>query len=207
MANIKESGQYVSRAGSKLEFANQLFKVDFNDKLVLDVGSSTGGFSDYALQKGARRIIAIELGSRQMTTSLLSSGKIELHEKTNILAVEPYNSSNKVMKLSFVPDIVLVDLSFVSLKTILPHLANLVNKNSQLVVLVKPQFEAGANDKNHGIIKNENVRRRIFRDFESWVKKYFVVKAKVDSAIIGTKGNKERFYLLVKALNSKSRAS
>ena len=100
------------------------------------------------------------------------------------------------------PDIVVIDLSFVSLKKILPHVRGLVDKNSRLITLVKPQFEATNKDKVNGIIKNESIRRAIFKDFEVWVKNYFVILDKVDSKVIGTYGNKERFYYLSKKINS-----
>ncbi|HEY1644996.1 MAG TPA: SAM-dependent methyltransferase [Candidatus Saccharimonadales bacterium] len=196
------STEYVGRAAFKLEASCIKFKIDFRGKTVLDIGSSTGGFSDYALQNGAERVIAIERGSRQMASPLRFDKRIELHEKTDILSVEPFGSKSGFTKLALVPDIVLIDLSFVSLKSILAHVSKLVDSKTQLVVLVKPQFEAGNEDKNKGIIKNENIRRRIFKDFELWVRKYFVVLNKVDSALSGTKGNKERFYLLRKNISS-----
>ncbi len=193
------SNPYVSRAGYKLEQANTKFKINFKDQAVLDVGSSTGGFTDYALKHGAKQIFAVELGTNQLVNQLRLSDKIELHEKADILDVKPYHANGFGLKLKDVPDIVLVDLSFISLKKILPHIQTLINKNSKLIVLVKPQFEARAIDKNDGIIKNEAIRRRVLKDFETWVKKQYVILNKTDAIISGTKGNKERFYLLLKA--------
>lgn len=182
-------GAYVSRAGFKLEQANNKFKVNFKNQSVLDVGSSTGGFSDYAIKHGAKNVLAIELGTNQMDSQLRANEKLELLEKTDILNVKP----------SFVPDVVLVDLSFVSLKKILPHIHGLVDRNSKIIVLVKPQFEAKSSDKQNGIIKNNSIRRSVLKDFENWSRKYFVILNKTDEIISGTKGNKERFYLLIKA--------
>jgi 23S rRNA (cytidine1920-2'-O)/16S rRNA (cytidine1409-2'-O)-methyltransferase len=194
---------YVSRGGDKLESACLKFRLSFKDRNVLDIGSSTGGFSDYALKNGAKKVIAIELGSNQIDSRLRLDKRIELHEKTNILDVLPYGSKGQATILSFVPDIVVVDLSFVSLKDILPYVVKLVDANTKLIVLVKPQFEAKSNDKNHGIIKNETIRRSILKDTEHWIKEYFVIIDKIDSGVVGSKGNKERFYLLSRNINSK----
>ena len=100
--------------------------------------------------------------------------------------------------LSALPDIILIDVSFVSLRDILPAILGIIPKSAELAVLVKPQFEASAHEKNHGIIKNDNIRRQILKDFENWSSKYFVILRKADSEIHGSKGNSERFYLLKK---------
>jgi 23S rRNA (cytidine1920-2'-O)/16S rRNA (cytidine1409-2'-O)-methyltransferase len=91
---------------------------------------------------------------------------------------------------------VLVDVSFISLRQVLPAVAELSSKNTQIAALLKPQFEAEAKDLNRGIIKNDTVRRRIFKDFEQWSRRYFTIKAKADSQVAGSRGNLERFYLL-----------
>jgi 23S rRNA (cytidine1920-2'-O)/16S rRNA (cytidine1409-2'-O)-methyltransferase len=182
---IKE--QYVSRAALKLASVASKLNLGFKDKTVLDVGSSTGGFTDYALRNGAKKVIAVDVGAGQMHPTLRSDKRIELHEKTDIRNVE---------KLSAKPDIVLIDVSFISLREVLPFVTRLIGKNVQIVSMVKPQFEAGAADAHKGIIKNDSMRRRILRDFEAWTKKSFVIQAKADSEVAGAKGNLERFYLL-----------
>jgi 23S rRNA (cytidine1920-2'-O)/16S rRNA (cytidine1409-2'-O)-methyltransferase len=93
-------------------------------------------------------------------------------------------------------DIVLIDVSFISLREILPAVAKLVGKNVQIVAMLKPQFEAGAAETHKGVIKNDSLRRRILKDFETWIKKSFRVIEKADSKVAGAKGNLERFYLL-----------
>lgn len=180
--------QYVSRAGLKLASVAELLKLDFKDKTVLDVGSSTGGFTDYALRHGAKKVFAVDVGTEQLHPSLRGNPAIELHEKTDIR--DFYLPNEK-------PDIIVIDVSFISLRDILPHLAeNLSGKNTQIAAMLKPQFEAGKNQTNKGIIKNDAVRRQILRDFETWAKQYFVIKDKRDSDVHGAKGNQERFYLL-----------
>jgi len=181
--------QYVSRAGLKLASVAQLLGLSFNDKVVLDVGSSTGGFTDYSLQNGAAKVYAVDVGTDQLHPSLQDNEKIELHEKTDIRDFTLPEGER--------PDIVVIDVSFISLREILPHVArNLSGKNTHIVAMVKPQFEAGRNQTNKGIIKNDGVRRQILKDFEFWAKDYFTIRDKRDSEVAGSKGNRERFYLL-----------
>jgi 23S rRNA (cytidine1920-2'-O)/16S rRNA (cytidine1409-2'-O)-methyltransferase len=181
---IKE--QYVSRAALKLVSVAKKLNLDFRNKVVLDVGSSTGGFTEYALKKGAQKVIAVEVGTNQLHPSLQANPNIELHEQTDI----------RKFKTKDTIDIVLADVSFISLREILPAIASLSNKNTQIAVMLKPQFEAGANQINKGVIKNDTVRRKIFKDFELWSKKAFKIIEKADSEVAGSNGNQERFYLL-----------
>ena len=181
------SERYVSRAGLKLASVAANFKIDFTDKVVLDIGSSTGGFTDYALRHGASKVIAVDVGTDQLHPSLRSDERIELHEKTDI---RDFVTDQTI-------DIIVGDVSFISLREILPHVAkNLMQPSTQLVAMVKPQFEAGRGQVNKGVIKNDKVRRQILADFEEWSQRYFVVRDKRDSDVAGQKGNVERFYLL-----------
>ena len=181
------SERYVSRAGLKLASVAANFKIDFTDKVVLDIGSSTGGFTDYALQHGASKVISVDVGTDQLHPSLRSDERIELHEKTDI---RDFVTDQTI-------DIIVGDVSFISLREILPYVAkNLMQPSTQLVAMVKPQFEAGRGQVNKGVIKNDKVRRQILADFEEWSQRYFVVRDKRDSDVAGQKGNVERFYLL-----------
>jgi 23S rRNA (cytidine1920-2'-O)/16S rRNA (cytidine1409-2'-O)-methyltransferase len=182
------SERYVSRAGLKLAGVAANFKIDFTDKVVLDIGSSTGGFTDYALRHGASKVIAVDVGTDQLHASLRSNERIELHEKTDI---RDFVTNQAI-------DIIVGDVSFISLREILPHVAkNLMQSSTQLVAMVKPQFEAGRGQVNKGVIKNDKVRRQILADFEEWSQRYFVVRDKRDSDVAGQKGNVERFYLML----------
>lgn len=183
---VDESGSYVSRAGNKLASVAEVLYLNFKDKVVLDVGSSTGGFTDYALQNGAKKIIAVDVGTDQLHPSLRGSEKIELHEKTDI---RDFKTNEKI-------DIVVIDVSFISLREILPSVEKLANKKTQIVAMLKPQFESGSSKKHKGVIKNSAMRRQILKDFELWSKNLFVIKNKQDSQVSGRKGNVERFYLL-----------
>ena len=181
--------QYVSRAALKLKSAAELFKLDFAGKTVLDVGSSTGGFTQYALTHGAAKVIAVDVGTDQLHPSLRPDPRIELHEKTDIrnyVAREPIQ-------------MVVGDVSFISLREILPHVATLVDGRTDIIAMVKPQFEAGQSSMKHkGVIKNDKMRRDILKDFETWATRSFRIVDKADSGVAGSKGNVERFYILRK---------
>lgn len=188
LVELNQPEQFVSRAGLKLASVADKLAVDFRGKLVLDVGSSTGGFTDYALSRGARRVICVDVGTDQLHPKLRRDARVELHEKTDI---RDFATDQSV-------DIILIDVSFISLREVLPHLAGLATRQTQVVAMVKPQFETGNRLKNRGVIKNDTERRRILHDFEQWAKRYFLLRAKADSAVAGARGNRERFYLLTK---------
>lgn len=188
------SEQYVSRAALKLASVASTLKLSFKGKTMLDVGSSTGGFTDYALRSGAEKVIAVDVGTDQLHPMLRSDSRIELHEQTDI---------RHMLTLSSIPDIIVIDVSFISLREILPHIASLSSPTTQIVAMVKPQFEAtAAHVKHKGVIKNDRMRRDILKQFEDWTRTRFIVVDKADSEVAGSKGNVERFYLL-KPLNPK----
>lgn len=179
--------QYVSRAALKLASVVEAFGLDFKDKIVLDVGSSTGGFTDYALKHGAVKVIAVDVGTNQLHPSLRVNERVELHEQTDIRNFKP----------NVQVDMVLIDVSFISLRQILPVVKLVCDNKTQIIAMVKPQFEAGESSlKNRGVIKNERLRRQILKDFEVWVQNLLKVVNKADSQVTGEKGNRERFYLL-----------
>ncbi len=183
---VADKQRYVSRAGLKLASVADMLGLQFNNKTVLDVGSSTGGFTDYALQHGAKKVFSVDVGTDQLHSSLRGHAQIELHEKTDIRDFVPSDA----------PDIIVIDVSFISLREILPHLAGISTPYTQVVAMVKPQFEAGKHQVNKGVIKNDSVRRGILKDFEAWAKQLFVIVDKRDSDVHGARGNQERFYLL-----------
>ena len=157
---------YVSRSAYKLESVVDKLEIKFRDKTVLDVGSSTGGFSDYALKHGAAKVIAVEKGTNQLNPKLKLNPRIELHEKTDINNFMPVDSV----------DIVLIDVSFTSLKVVLPSIYKWADRTTNIIAMAKPQFEAEDNRlKHNGIIKNERYRRDVFLSLETWFKKCFVI--------------------------------
>ncbi len=183
---LEQEKRYVSRAGLKLASVVEALGLSFEDKVVLDVGSSTGGFTDYALQHGAKKVIAVDVGTDQMHPKLRGNDKIELHEKTDI----------RDFHIATIPDVVVIDVSFISLRQILPSIAKLSDPQTTIVAMVKPQFEAGRDQVAKGVIKNERIRRDVLKSFELWSKDMFVIQDKSDSQVAGAKGNRERFYLL-----------
>ena len=186
---ILQQVQYVSRAGLKLESVAKKMRIDFRNKTVLDVGSSTGGFTDYSLKNGANKVIAVDVGTDQLHPKLRLNKKVELHEKTDI---RNFKTDQKI-------DVVVIDVSFISIKEILPSVVNLSNKNTKIVAMVKPQFEAGRNGTVNGVVKNNYYRRKILQDFENWCRSNnLYIENKRDSEVKGTKGNQERFYILKK---------
>ncbi len=186
---ILQRVQYVSRAGLKLESVAKKMRIDFRNKTVLDVGSSTGGFTDYSLKNGANKVIAVDVGTDQLHPKLRLNKKVELHEKTDI---RNFKTDQKI-------DVVVIDVSFISIKEILPSVVNLSNKNTKIVAMVKPQFEAGRNGTVNGVVKNNSYRRKILQDFENWCRSNnLYIENKIDSEVKGMKGNQERFYILRK---------
>lgn len=183
---LADKQRYVSRAGLKLASVADKLNVHFTNTIVLDVGSSTGGFTDFALRGGAKKVYAVDVGTEQLHPSLRSDKRIELHEKTDIRDFTPGQT----------PDVVVMDVSFISLREILPHIATISGAETRIVAMLKPQFEAGRGQVNKGVIKNDSVRRQILKDFEAWTKDLFVIIDKADSDVAGAKGNRERFYLL-----------
>lgn len=190
-ANNKDR-QWVSRAANKLAEAVDRFGLArdfFVGKTVLDIGSSTGGFTELVLAKGARKVIAVEKGTRQMKAPLRFDSRIELHEKTDFFDFE---LAEKV-------DVVVADVSFVSLRLILRKLKQILPRNArpELLVMLKPQFEATEEQLVKGVVKNERMRRAIIFEFESWLKQQgFLLIQKADNETRGKNGNRERFYYL-----------
>lgn len=177
----------VNRGYLKIEGAVRAFNFDFKNKVVLDIGSSTGGFTELALKNGAKKVIAVEKGSHQMKAPLRFDPRIELHEKTDIFDFTP---SKEI-------DVVVADVSFLSLTKILHYLKKLPNQNADLLMMLKPQFEARGDQLNKGIVKNEKIRREIIKNFEQWLKQNgFIIIKKRDNILTGKHGNLERFYYL-----------
>ena len=178
----------VGRAEFKLSGAVRVFNFDFKNKRVLDIGSSTGGFTEFAVKAGARTVVAVEKGSRQMKAPIRFDPKVELHEQTNIFE---FTDPEKF-------DVILADVSFISLRPVLEYAKKeFASKDTDFLVMLKPQFEAEKDELDHGVVKNEHIRRRIIQDFERWVKPAgFVIVNKHDNEVYGRQGNIERFYWL-----------
>ncbi len=180
--------EVVGRAEYKIADAAKALKADFRGKVVLDIGSSTGGFTEFALRNGASKVIAVEKGTGQMKAPLCFDPRVELHEKTDIFE----------FTLSEPVDLILADVSFVSLREVLAYARRmLAAPGTEFLVMLKPQFEARPFQLKNGVVKNSKMRREIIADFELWLKTNgFVIAGKRDNEVAGRFGNVERFYYL-----------
>ncbi len=179
------------RGLSKIKEAAEAFGFVFAGKTVLDIGSSTGGFTEYALERGAKKVVAVEKGTNQMKAPLRFDPRVELHEKTDIFEFDFVDADE-------IPNVVVADVSFVSLKKVLDRVGEVLDgQQVDYLVMLKPQFEARDNQLNKGVVKNEKMRREITKDFEEWLRRNrFLVIKKRDNNLHGKHGNAERFYWL-----------
>lgn len=180
-----ECMKYVGRGGFKLEKAIEQFHIQLNGKICLDIGASTGGFTDCMLKNGAEKVFAVDVGKDQLYESLKNNPRVVSLEQLDIR-----NVKNEITDLV---DFVSVDVSFISLKLILPEIIRFVSANSEGVALIKPQFENGKhkNGKN-GVIKNPKVHQKIVEDICSFAEGTGLNSIKViPSPIEGGDGNKE----------------
>ena len=185
--SLLKARKYVSRAGEKLEQALIKFNLDVNDKIIIDVGSSTGGFTDCCLKNNAKYVYAYEIGTNQMDLSLRESQKISLFEKTDFLKIN--------IPLA---DLIVIDVSFTSIKPILNHTSK---TNSQIIALIKPQFEANARNLNkNGVIKSDKINDRIIEELINYIKKdlHYKVCGLIKAELKGKKGNQEYLVYLKK---------
>ena len=187
--NIKQKEKYVSRGGLKFEEAYNKFNLKIKNNICLDIGSSTGGFTDFMLQHKADRIYAVDCGTNQLHWTLRKNSKIIVMEKTNAR----YLSKKEIPELV---DLCTIDVSFISLKKILPSVINLINNNGVIVSLIKPQFEAGKDqiDKG-GVITNPIIHEKVINDIKDFGEKKLNLKW-LDfciSPLKGPAGNKEFF--------------
>jgi 23S rRNA (cytidine1920-2'-O)/16S rRNA (cytidine1409-2'-O)-methyltransferase len=180
---------YVSRAGHKLANALDAFGVDVAGLDCLDVGASTGGFTDVLLQRGAARVIALDVGYGQLHSKIRDDPRVTVLERVNARALR---------ELPFAPSLITCDVSFISVKLALPPALALAAPGWQALVLVKPQFEAGRADAPRGVVRDAAVRRRVVRDVaESLAAARAEVRGVVDSGLPGPKGNHEYVLHLV----------
>lgn len=187
---IKEKDiPYVSRGGLKLEKAIKEFNLDFKNKIVMDVGASTGGFTDCALQNGAKFVYAVDVGTNQLDWKLRTNNKIKSIENKHINNLEKEDIEDEI-------DIIVMDISFISIKRVLHKIEEFLKKDGFTVFLIKPQFEAEREDIEKGIVKDTDVHKKIIDDIVEETKKYnLYLQNLTESPIKGTKGNTE--YLAV----------
>ncbi|PLS01695.1 TlyA family RNA methyltransferase [Neobacillus cucumis] len=178
---------YVSRGGLKLEKALKVFDVNVQDKVLLDIGASTGGFTDCALQNGANMSYALDVGYNQLAWKLRQDERVVVMERTNFRYVTPADLSREM------PNFATIDVSFISLTLILPVLKTLLIPGSDIIALVKPQFEAGREQVGKkGIVRDQKVHLQVIEKIINFsIKEGYVVKDLSYSPITGGDGNIE----------------
>jgi 23S rRNA (cytidine1920-2'-O)/16S rRNA (cytidine1409-2'-O)-methyltransferase len=187
--DVERPPRYVSRGGEKLRNALEAFGVDVEGRDCADVGASTGGFTDCLLQGGAARVVAIDVGYGQLHPKLRADPRVTVLERTNVRALT---------ELPYAPDLVVCDVSFISVTKALPPVLTLAKPGWEALVLVKPQFEAGRAEVGKGVVRDPEVQRkvleRIIEAARSWGG---ATTGVVDSGLPGPKGNREFFVHLV----------
>jgi len=198
---IIEDMPYVSRGGVKLEKAFLDFGLNAHGKKAIDVGSSTGGFTDFLLQSGAEKVLAIDVGYGQLSWNLRQSPKVIVMERTNIRNITP-------QKIPFLSDLTVVDVSFISIKTIFKNLLDITSDDGEILILIKPQFEAVREDvEKGGVIRSKKLHQKILQGIIEAVNSYGIeIKSTTFSKLKGAKGNIE-FWLYTRNTINKNKIS
>jgi 23S rRNA (cytidine1920-2'-O)/16S rRNA (cytidine1409-2'-O)-methyltransferase len=195
---VTEGEPFVSRGGIKLANALDAFGVDPAGRDCLDVGASTGGFTDVLLQHGAAHVIALDVGYGQLHPRIREDSRVVVLERTN---------ARSVAELPFPPDLVVCDVSFISVRKALPPVLELASPVWEAVVLVKPQFEAGRVEARGGVVRDPGARRRVAKEVaEAAIGWGAETAGVVDSGLPGPKGNRELFLHLVHRASPQLRA-
>jgi len=184
---LKSKGHpYVSRGGKKLEAALKHFAVDVNGKTLLDVGASTGGFTDCLLRHGALRIIALDVGYGQLDWKLRQDPRVEVLEKTNIRFLMPKDLEGPIHGA-------VIDVSFISLKKVVPKVSDLLSDPAFIIALIKPQFEVGKGQVGKGgVVRDPRLHQEVVEDLSTFfLDTGWTVQGHIPSPILGPKGNRE----------------
>jgi 23S rRNA (cytidine1920-2'-O)/16S rRNA (cytidine1409-2'-O)-methyltransferase len=196
--SIDAPEKFVSRGGHKLEHALEHFHLDVSGTTAIDLGASTGGFTDCLLQRGTAKVYCVDVGQGQLAWKLRQDKRVVVMEKTNAREVTPSGFPQP-----FSPaDLVVIDCSFISLRKILPAAIPLLRLNGNIVALIKPQFEAGKAevDKGEGVIRDPAIHQRVLRELEEFVATQPGLKwhGVTESPLLGPAGNKEFLALIEK---------
>lgn len=185
--------KYVGRGGLKLEKALQEFHICPDKYVCLDVGASTGGFTDCLLQHGAKKVVAVDVGTNQIAWKLRNDPRVEVRENVNARYLKPEDFSVKF-------DLIVIDVSFISVTKILPTIPDLLAENGKVIVLIKPQFEVGKGEVGKGgIVKDEEKHRQVIEKVNNFAENIGLrVSSLIPSPISGTDGNKEFLGLYTK---------
>lgn len=183
---LKQTSPYVSRGGFKLEKALKEFAVQVHNRVVLDVGASTGGFTDCLLAHGAAQVFAVDVGYGQLDWKLRNDPRVMVFEKTNIRYFD-------LGRLPRHADLATIDVSFISLKVVLPQVKNLLVEGGDVIALIKPQFEVGKGKVGKGgVVRSAEEHERVIEEIKDGAMRIgFVSLALTESPLLGPKGNKE----------------
>lgn len=191
---VRGGDRYVSRGGHKLEGAITGFHLDITGQRCLDLGASTGGFTDCLLQHGAREVVALDVGHGQLHWRLRQDARVKVFEGINAREVADFAAKNFPRPF----DLIVADVSFISLRLVLPPAFSLLSSGGRVCALIKPQFEAGRSEVGKGgIVRDEAVREKVVRDLVSWAVDYPVkTEGVIPSPLPGRDGNEEFLWLL-----------
>ncbi len=192
---IQKSVSYVSRGGIKLEAAVLNFHLDFQDKTIVDIGASTGGFTDCCLRFGAKKIYAIDVGTNQLVSQLKNNPKVISMENTNIKDVSSF--PEKI-------DYFVMDVSFVSIEHLLPTVSRFIDEENAWICLIKPQFEVGKVYLKNGVVRDRTMHIHVLEKINAALKKYELgIEKMIVSPIYGGSGNKEFIAYIRRGISSK----
>jgi len=190
--HVRAAARHVSRGGAKLEAALEGFGIEVAGRVCLDAGCSTGGFTDCLLQRGAARVYAVDVGYGQLAWSLRTDPRVVVYERTNIRSL-------RASDLDPAPTLVVADLSFVSLRSVLADLVALCARPGELVVLVKPQFELPREQVIGGVVKDPALRARAVEAVAAAARELGLeVRGPIESPVPGPEGNRELFLALTR---------
>jgi 23S rRNA (cytidine1920-2'-O)/16S rRNA (cytidine1409-2'-O)-methyltransferase len=183
---IKKASPYVGRGGLKIEAAIKHFPVDIKDKVILDVGASTGGFTDCLLQHGAGKVIAIDVGYGQLAWKLRQDPRVEVLERTNIRHLKPGDIKEAI-------NAAVIDVSFISLRLVVPPVSDLLLSHAFIIALIKPQFEVGKGKVGKGgVVRDPDLHRDVIQGLADFFRDSgWSVEGHIPSPILGPKGNRE----------------
>ncbi|MFC2149370.1 TlyA family RNA methyltransferase [Candidatus Auribacterota bacterium] len=194
---LKGKQPFVSRGGSKLKKALEEFSISVDGLTAADIGASTGGFTDCLLQSGARRVFSIDVGKGLIDWNLRNDPRVEVMESCNARYLKEGDLKEK-------PDIVTVDVSFISLEKILPALKEVIKDGGKCIVLIKPQFEAERKEMKKGVVRDPEVHKRVIAKIDSAAKDNgFDVAGVTESPIKGPAGNVEFLMFMRKPKSGK----
>ncbi|MFC1599773.1 TlyA family RNA methyltransferase [Patescibacteria group bacterium] len=189
--DVENDDMFVSRSGNKLEAALKTFNLDVKDYICLDIGASTGGFTDCLLRFGAKKVYTVDVGTDQLHKKLRNNNRVICYEEADFREFDREEISEDL-------DIIVIDVSFISIKEIFDHISPFINKKIEIVALYKPQFEVGKDNIKKGIANNDEIVQQSIDEFTNYISKYDLqVADSIKSPLKGKEGNQEYLLLIL----------